>query len=103
MTSRKRFGLDEKVITSVGTVLQRYPEIENATIYGSRAIGNFREGSDIDLTFSGSQLSSDVLGRIEDDIDDLMLPYKFDLSIFKHIDNTNLVDHIRRFGKRFWP
>lgn len=98
----ERFGLNETTISSVTAVFSRYAEVESAVIYGSRAKGNYREGSDIDLTLTGPQLTYRIMTRIEDEIDDLLLPYLFDLSILSHIENPNVVDHIRRVGKLFY-
>ena len=50
----------------------------------------------------GDALSHTQLNRIETQIDDLLLPYTIDLSLFKHIDNTNLIDHIQRVGVVFY-
>lgn len=97
-----RFGLKETTIDRINTVFSKYPDIEQAVLYGSRAKGNYRNGSDIDLTLIGDALSHAQLTRIETQIDDLMLPYSVDLSLFKHIDNANLIDHIQRVGIVFY-
>lgn len=97
-----RFGLKESTIDRINAVFSQYPDIEKVVLYGSRAKGNYREGSDIDLTLMGDALSHTQLNRIETQIDDLLLPYTIDLSIFKHIDNANLIDHIRRVGVVFY-
>ena len=78
------------------------PDIEKVVLYGSRAKDNYREGSDIDLTLMGDALSHAQLNRIKMQIDDLLLPYTIDLSIFELIDNANLIDHIRRVGVVFY-
>jgi len=100
MTEEKphRFGLKEKVIFQIADVLSKYPEIHSAVLYGSRAKGNYRKGSDIDLTLKGIDISHRILLKIECDIDDLLLPYLFDISIFTHIDNPALIEHIDRVG-----
>lgn len=100
MTEEKihRSGLKEKVIGQIADVLSQYPEIESAVLYGSRAKGNYRKGSDIDLTLKGIDISYRTLLKIECDIDDLLLPYLFDISIFTHIDNLSLIEHIDRVG-----
>ncbi len=100
--SAPRFGLKETTINRINTVFSRYPDIEQVVIYGSRAKGNYRNGSDIDLTLIGDALSHAQLNRIETQIDDLLLPYSIDLSLFKHIDNVNLIDHIQRIGIVFY-
>lgn len=98
----ERFGLKEKVIRQITSVLAKYPEVESAVLYGSRAKGNYRKGSDIDLTLKGKTLTINTVFSIECEIDDLLLPYLFDISIFSHIDNPDLVDHIQRVGISFY-
>lgn len=73
-----------------------------ATVYGSRAKGNFRPGSDIDLTLEGPELTFRDLTRISTALDDLMLPWKIDLSLLSHMDNPALRQHIERVGKPLW-
>ena len=82
--------------------VSNYPKIEKVLLYGSRARGNYRNSSDIDLALIGDQLSYSHLGSIELDIDNLLLPYSFDISIFKDIDNPDLVDYINRVGVVFY-
>jgi predicted nucleotidyltransferase len=83
--------------------LQRVFEIESSIseviLYGSRAKGTYRPGSDVDLTLKGEGLTTDKLMTLSAKIDDLLLPYEVDLSIYKHIDNPDLMDHITRVGK----
>ncbi len=93
-----RYGLSEKTITGIQTVLSRYPSVDKAVLYGSRAKGNYKHGSDIDLTLMGERVTSQERGRIADELDDLMLPYTIDLSIFEAIENTKLREHIERVG-----
>lgn len=71
-------------------------------LYGSRAKGTHRNGSDIDLTLLGDRLTYSLLSRIETEIDDLLLPYTLDLSLYSSIDNADLIDHIQRVGKLFY-
>ncbi len=98
----KRFGLKESVITKITDVFSHYPEVESAILYGSRAMNRYRPGSDIDLTLTGTQLTYRIISRLENEIDDLLLPYLFDISILSHIDNPDVVDHIRRVGILFY-
>lgn len=96
------FGLTENVIEKIRDVFRLYPEIDEAIIYGSRAMDKYKTASDIDLTFKGNDLSLNVLSKIEWALDDLLLPYTFDLSIFNKITNPDLVDHIKRVGRTFY-
>ena len=80
-----------------------HPGIQEVRIYGSRAKGNFQPGSDIDLVIIGLQLNLEELLKIENELDDLLLPYKIDLSILHLIESADLLDHIKRLGQRFYP
>jgi predicted nucleotidyltransferase len=97
-----KFGLKQNTIESISSVFEKYPQIEKVVIYGSRAKGNYRNGSDIDLTCIGQNLDLKSLHAIENELDDLLLPYSIDLSIFHHISNNDLIEHIERVGKVFY-
>jgi uncharacterized protein len=97
-----RFGLKEGTIEKINSVFAQFPEVEKVILYGSRAKGNYRNGSDIDLTLIGEGLNLDVLNKIDMKIDDLLLPYSFDNSIYRQINNPDLVEHIERVGKVFY-
>ncbi len=96
------FGLKTATIQAIQEVFKLHHEVEKAILYGSRAIGNYRPGSDIDLTLAGEKLSLTMLQKIEDELDDLLLPYKIDLSLHKQIENKELLEHIERVGKVFF-
>jgi predicted nucleotidyltransferase len=99
---QQKYGLTVETLQKIQTVLSHYPNIETVILYGSRAMGNYRNGSDIDLTFQGKCLDADVLYRVDDELDDLLLPYHFDLSLYQEIDNSSLLAHIERVGLRFY-
>ena len=71
-------------------------------MYGSRAKGTSKPGSDIDLTLKGRELDLHVLNRISRDLDDLLLPYNIDLSIYHRIKDQDVLDHIHRVGKEIY-
>lgn len=96
-----RFGLKESVISSLGEIFSKYSKIDKVIIYGSRAKGDYREGSDIDLAIVGD-IDTPTLYKLFFEIDELLLPYKVDLTIFKKIKNDNLKEHIERVGKIFY-
>lgn len=96
-----QFGLKEKTIEQINAVFAKYPQIEQAVLYGSRAIGNYKNGSDIDITLKGSNLNLAIINKICNELDDLLLPYTFDISIFNQITNPDLLDHINKFGINF--
>ena len=100
-----KYGLSSQVITQICRVFSQYPEIEQVVIYGSRAMGCYREGSDIDLSLiasDGKTIDLDTVFKIDEKLDELMLPYSFDLSVVAEIDNPSLIDHIQRVGQVFY-
>lgn len=97
-----KFGLSDADLARIREVFARFPAIDKAVLYGSRAKGNYKPGSDIDLTLYGENLTTAQLGDLAEALDDLLLPYLFDLSIFDHLNHPELRDHIRRVGQIFY-
>ena len=97
-----KFGLKETIIDKINSVFENYSEIEKVVIYGSRAKGNFRPGSDIDITLIGKNLEYSILSKINISIDDLNTPYLFDISIFEKLNAPDLEEHINRVGQIFY-
>ncbi|MGZ3775110.1 MAG: nucleotidyltransferase domain-containing protein [Bdellovibrio sp.] len=93
-----KWGLDDKVIQELINEFKKVPQVDEVILYGSRVKGTFREGSDIDLTLKGNELNLAILSRIETQLDQLMLPYKIDISLFSNLQNEDLIDHITRVG-----
>jgi len=95
-------GLSEGEIKRIRKVFSKNSQIDRVILYGSRAIGNFEKSSDIDLTLIGDGIDLKMLSKIEFELDDLLLPYKFDINIFSKITNANLIEHIERVGIVFY-
>ena len=92
-------GLPGPVIQKIRTVFAHYSQIKKAVLYGSRAKGAYKNGSDIDLTLrGGADLTLNVLCKIANDLDDLFLPYTIDLSIFHDISDPDMIGRIQRVG-----
>lgn len=96
-----RFGLKEEVIQKIVAVFTQFPQISEVILYGSRALGTFKNGSDIDLSLKGKDLNLETMNKIANELDDLLLPYTFDLSIYDQISNQDLKKHIDRVGIPF--
>lgn len=96
------FGLTDNTIMLINGVLAKYPQVKEAIIYGSRARGDYRNGSDIDLTLKGEDISNTILSKLEWDIDDLLLPYFFDISIYSKLHNPAFINSIDTEGKVFY-
>ncbi len=90
----KNFGLKSTNLDAILKILEKYQEVEKAVIFGSRAKGNYKSFSDIDLSLAGLSIDVTLQNSIENELDDLLLPYKFDVLIFHKIQNKDLVAHI---------
>lgn len=91
-------GLTNEEISSIINIFSCHPQVLGATLYGSRAMGNYQPASDIDIALSGKKLDLSLLTEVEFELDDLMLPYKFDLVLLHQISSQELIDHIERVG-----
>lgn len=88
---------------SIRAVCSRYQQLARILIYGPRAMGNYNAASDIDLTLVvGKDIDLSLETEIEFELDDLMLPYKFDISIYNKTNNPDFLIHIRRVGREFY-
>jgi predicted nucleotidyltransferase len=95
-------GLSPQTVQRIQDVLAHFPEVGKATLFGSRAKGTAKEGSDIDLALYGEGLDWRVLGRIEDELDDLLLPYTFSLLHHDTRTDVQVAAHIARVGVPFY-
>ena len=94
-------GLKDQLLKDICTIFSAHKEIEEAVLYGSRAKGNYKTGSDIDLSLKGN-LSLKILNEIVLALDDLNSPYTFDISIYNQVNNEELTDHIDRVGQSIY-
>ncbi len=94
-----QYGLSAQTLQKIRDVFGRYPQVEEVVLYCSRARGDYKNGSDIDLTLrGGNELAHTLLSRIANDLDDQLLPYTIDLSIFENIRNPEMVEQFERVG-----
>ena len=98
------YGLPARTFSALNAIFQKYPGIKQAVLYGSRAKGQFRTGSDIDISLKTDDTftRSDLL-HISGDFDDSDLPYFVDVSIYDRLSNPDLKAHIDRVGKVLYP
>jgi predicted nucleotidyltransferase len=92
------YGLTQTNLDDIKKVLREFPAVEAVYLYGSRAKGNYKPSSDIDLVLKGNTLNLAQLSNILIKLDDLLLPNQFDVSLYHHIDNKELLEHIERVG-----
>ena len=96
------FGLSDKTLATVRGILASCQAVDKAVLYGSRAKGNFKSGSDLDITLIGAGITPGMLADLAGRFEDSVIPYQVDLSIQADIDNPSLLDHIARVGVVFF-
>lgn len=94
------FGLRETDVTTIREIIQKFPEVDCAIIFGSRAKGNYSAGSDVDIALKGIFLNHMVTSRISYLLnEETIMPYRFDVLDYQSISNKDLVSHIDQIGK----
>ena len=89
-TIKMNWGLKDEQIKKIKNVFTRFKQIHEVILFGSRAKGNYKLGSDIDFAIKGIDLKLNDLLNLHNTLDDLDLPYKFDLFIFNQIEDKNV-------------
>lgn len=93
-----QYGLTGKQLNEILDIITANPAVEEAILFGSRAKGNYRNGSDVDIALKGENLTlTDVL-HIDNQLDDTYLPYTFDIILYRHINDPDVIEHINRVG-----
>jgi predicted nucleotidyltransferase len=98
-----KFGLSDSALEILYELFRNRSEIHRVILYGSRAMGNYRAGSDIDIALvTGDDFSYNELISLKIELDNSSLPYFVDVSILNRINNKNLVEHINRAGRNLY-
>lgn len=95
-------GISQESSTKLINLFKKTNNLTEVKLYGSRALGTYKEGSDIDISIMDNEFSADDLLQLSNNIDDLLIPYKVDISIFKKLDNVDLIKHINNHGVTFY-
>ncbi|MFZ4455158.1 MAG: nucleotidyltransferase family protein [Bacteroidales bacterium] len=97
------FGLKESDIQAILSVLADYAQVEQAFVFGSRAKGNYRPGSDVDIALKGLSITFSTIQEIGFRLnEESLMPYKFDILNYNTIQNEALKSHIDRVGTCFY-
>ena len=99
----ERFGLHRDDIAAIVAVLTRYPSVQTAVIFGSRAKGNYKAGSDVDIALQGEGMGDSVAADVAYALnEETIMPYQFDVLNYHTITNPDLIKHIDRVGRPFY-
>jgi predicted nucleotidyltransferase len=97
-----RFGLTDETRRQIAAIFAEFPQVDRAVIFGSRAKGCARPGSDVDLTLEGNGIDRSLLTKIECALDDSLIPYRFSLSARAMLRDPEFIAHIERVGVTFY-
>ena len=98
-----RFGLRADDLETIVAVLSRYPVVKTAVIFGSRAKGNYKAGSDVDIALQGEGMGDRVAADVAYQLnEETIMPYRFDVLNYHTIANPDLIAHIDRVGRPFY-
>jgi predicted nucleotidyltransferase len=94
------FGLDKSILKKIVQVITRYPSVSKATIYGSRAKGNYKNSSDIDIAIHASSMSEDDFAKLCFELNELPIVFKIDVVHVESLTDRKLVDKISEEEKK---
>jgi predicted nucleotidyltransferase len=95
-----KYGLADKQLQEIIDTLAKVPQIEKALLFGSRAMGNFKKASDIDIAIMGEHADFRIAAHIKYELEEeTNLPYFFDIIAYNTIDNNALKEHLHKYGK----
>jgi len=94
------FGIPEKSLDMIKKAVARWPEIDKAVVFGSRAMGNYKKGSDVDLAIYGEKVTEEIVNKLSVLLNqELPLPYHFDIVHYESLSNQQLKEHIETQGR----
>lgn len=100
--SRNKYGLTERDMNTIRSIFRSFPEVKTVHLFGSRAKGNYRLGSDVDLAVMNQGVSSRTLARLNGRFEESSLPYNIDLVDFNSLTKKEFIEHIQRVGIPFF-
>ena len=98
-----KFGLSNKVEKIMKKLFASFSEVDEVIVFGSRAMGNYKKGSDVDLALKGEEINLNIHAKIKYELDEVLpLPYFFDIVNYSDIESPELVEHIDKNGVLFY-
>ena len=97
-----KFGLENKDLEWMCKIFSQFPDIDSVIVFGSRSMGNFKKGSDVDLVLIGN-INPSIVNRVKFLLnEEIPLPYFFDVVVYQEIESKELKSHIAQYGKTFY-
>lgn len=93
------FGISVNNYNAIIKALASFPSVDKAFLFGSRALGNYKTGSDIDIAVCGKSLTIDASNKLSNVLnEELPIPYKIDIINYNSITSSDLKIHIDEQG-----
>ena len=97
-----RYGLTDIQFEQIIGIISKYPEIQQALIFGSRADGTNKESSDVDIAIKCPASDTTTIGKLLVDFEESSLPFFFDVVDYNKTENEKLKSHIDMYGVVFF-
>ena len=98
-----KYGLSDKQLQEIIAIFVKVPQVEKAILFGSRAMGNFKEASDVDIAIMGEHADFRIAAHLKYELEEeTYLPYFFDIIAYNTIDNEALKEHLQKYGKEIY-
>lgn len=95
-----KFGIPDQSLQLIKNTIAQFPQIKQASIFGSRSLGNYRHGSDIDISIVGEEIDYHIVSKLSRVLnEELPLPYYFDIIDYSHLTHKDLKKHINDYGQ----
>lgn len=98
MNKKDSFGLSDRDMKTLRDIFKKYPDVKNVFVFGSRAKGTYKQGSDIDLAIMNEGITDTYIRKMKSDFEDSSLPYIVDLVNYPTLKHPELKHHIDRVG-----
>lgn len=102
MNNRNRYGLTERDMNTIFSILNKYPEVLIVHLFGSPAKGTHKFGSDVDLAIMNEGASKKTLSELRAEFEESTMPYRVDLVDFNRLEKREFLEHIERVGVPFY-
>jgi len=94
-------GLKQRDIETINNIFKKHKEIKTVYLFGSRATGNYKTGSDIDFAIM-NKVDNEIIYKLLDDFEESSLPYFVDVINYHLIENEYLKNNIDKYGILFY-
>lgn len=99
-----KYGLTEAQLEETLRVIASVENLKHAVLFGSRAIGNYKEASDVDIAIDGEGVDVMVASHLKYLLEEeTFLPFFFDVVAIPTLEDKGLLEHIRTEGVQLWP